>query len=173
MRINLKEVEELLIRIFNGTKRFARGTGGRAGYGLVQHGTGAVAKAAVRSLRIELRNGTILSYEHLSHDDQKVVDEVVQYAVRFCYQYADHHDDHTKYRMEHHEIDQIIADHASEITQAAIDAAAQRLRSHAYDAGAGRPPSSPIFNDHVIVKQLVLGAIREAWNELSERQQNL
>ncbi len=55
MPINLKEIEDLLMRVFNGTKRFVKGTGGRAGYGLVQHGTGAVAKAAVKSLGVPSR----------------------------------------------------------------------------------------------------------------------
>jgi hypothetical protein len=170
MRVIVKEIEELLKRIFHGAKKFASGTGSRAGYALVQHGTGAVAKAAVRGLRITLKDGTILSYEHLSRDEQEFVDEVVQYAVRFCHQYADHHDDHTKYRMGHHDIDEIIADHALEIYEAAFAAAEQRLRSHAYDAALGRPPRNPIFND-VTIKQLILGAIMEAWNELSTRQQ--
>lgn len=167
----IKEIKDLLKIVFTKTKTFAKGTGHRAAYGLVQHGAGTVAKGVVQRLRITTPSGKVLSYEHLHAEDRKVVDELVQFATRFCFQYADHHDEHSKYRMEHHEIEQIIEDHANEIAEAASEAVGQRIRSHAYDYSVGRPASNPVFNDAVIAKQLALAAIMEAWTELSNRQE--
>jgi hypothetical protein len=153
----MKQVAQLLAALF----KVAKGVGTRTGRGLLQHATGKYAVRGVQRLNLRVGN-VLLSYEKLNEFDQAVVKEVSEYASRFAWQYIDHHDEYTPYRIQGSSLEDVVWSHAQEIFDAGYAALQQRLRSHGYDYIVGKSTSKAIFSDEAVMKQLVMAVIQEA-----------
>lgn len=137
----------------------------RAARGLFQQGASRYAKNAVRALDITI-SGRRIAYHELSEFDQAVVDETVDYCIRFATEYVDHHDENTQYRVAHHELEDLLESHANEVMTAAKRALYSKLRSHGYDAAAASSRGLAVFLNDDLIKQLVLGVIAEISDDI-------
>ena len=115
---------------------------------------------------MQLRLVDFLSRNTGNEIDKAVVDEVVEYTVRFAFEYIDHHDEHTEYRIQASSLDEVMMSHATEIKEAAERALYSRIRSHSYDAVAGRPQRVAIFQEEDVLKQLVQAVIQEVCDHI-------
>lgn len=134
---------------------------------MLQHGSGKYAVKAVQSLNITIR-GVKIAYNELNEFDKAAVDEAVEFTVRFAFEYIDHHDEHTPYRINASSLDEVVMSHAEEIMQAAERALRSRLRSHGYDLVAGKPQRVAIFQDEDVMKQVISAIIQEVCNHIEE-----
>jgi hypothetical protein len=159
----MRAIAQLLSKLFKTASRISA----RAGKGLLQHGTGKYAVNAVRRLDITIR-GVRIAYHQLEEADKATVDEIVEYTTRFAFEYIDHHDENTRYRIQAASLEQVVASHAKEIFEAAQRALYSRLRSHGYDLAAGKPQRIAIFQDEDILKQAVMAVIQEVCEHIEE-----
>ena len=159
----MKQVSQLLTVLF----KIAKGIGTKTGRGLMQHASGKYAVRGVQRLNLRIGN-VVLSYERLNEFDQAVVKEVSEYASRFAWQYIDHHDEYTPYRIQGTSLEDVVWSHAEEIFDAGYAALKQRLRSHGYDYVVGKATSKAIFSDEAVMKQLVMAVIQEAIEDLRD-----
>ncbi|HVX63021.1 MAG TPA: hypothetical protein VHC19_20535 [Pirellulales bacterium] len=159
----MRALAQTLSRLFKTASRVSA----RTGRGLLQHGTGKYAVNAVRNVNITVR-GVRIVYHELNEFDKAVVDEVVEYATRFAYEYIDHHDENTRYRIAASSLDDVVMSHAREIMEAAEQALYSRLRSHGYDTVAGRPQRVAIFQDEDVLKQLIMAVAQEIGGHIDE-----
>lgn len=155
----MNEVVRAVESLFEAMVRVAE----NAGIGLFQHG---VAKVTHRALGKFNLGGVGLAYQSLSAADKAVVDEVVEYFVRFGAQYWEHHDERSRFRLDHSDdIAAVLYSHAEEWVEAAFNAGVSRFRSHAYDYVAlhvsGPFHRKFIFHSEDVVKQFVQASVDE------------
>jgi hypothetical protein len=160
----MRAVAQVLMKLFKPAQRVSA----RSGQGLLRHGAGKYGVNAVRGLNLTVR-GIRISYQELSAFDRAAVDEVVEYATRFAFEYINHHDEHTVYRIRANSLEDVVLSHAQEITEAAKEALYSRLRSHGYDAVAGKAQRLAIFQDEDILKQTVIAIIQEVCDHIDEQ----
>ena len=122
----MQGIARVFIRLFKSVERVAN----RTGQGLIRHGAGKYGVNAVRRINISIP-GMRVAYENLSEIDKAVVDEVVEYVTRDAFEYIDHHDDRTSYRLDTQSLEDAIMSHANEIFEAGKRALHARIRSHA------------------------------------------
>ena|ERR1700733_2362659 len=134
----------------------------RAGRIALTRNTTKYAKNAVKQIKFNYKHIKFV-YEELTESDKEIVDEVVAYAVQFVNQYIDHHDEYHQYRIQEHEIDDVLASHAKEILHAAESALYARARSHGYNSIFGKPDT----DDAELLKDLALAVMHEVGHDLA------
>ena len=160
----MQTIAQALIKLFKSAQRIST----RTGKGLLTHGAGKYGVNAVRQLNLTVR-GVKISYQELSTFDKAAIDEAVEYATRVAFEYIDHHDEHTQYRIQGASLDDVVLSHAREIKEAAEAALYSRMRSHGYDALAGKAPRVATFQDEDLLKQAVFAIIQEVVAHIDEQ----
>ena len=163
-KIPSKTIGQFLGKLFGSAARISKSTA----RGLVRHGTGTLAKNAVKRLRIPIGNGYHLSYDQLNEADQEVVDEIVKYANHFAHEYIEHHEDAVNSRRKVTNLDDILMSHAEEIYEAGSRALGKYVRSAGYDAVTGQVKRFAYFQDEDLLKQAVISVVQEIESQFIE-----
>lgn len=140
----------------------------RASRGVIMYGTREFSVAAVREIDITVR-GVRIAYKNLAPEDQKAVDEVVKYVVRFTDQYVQHTEEYKKQREEYRRkfqreltFEEYLDGHADEIVDAAMRAAIAQGRSALYDRTVGKPK----FENEIWAKEYVNALIDDVCSRI-------